>query len=371
MRQHTNNQQFTCYTAAIASNDNIRDRWVDDYSYAELVAKNLGVTLKSFVLEPNVIALLPKMIYHLDEPDADPAVFPSYLIASAARQDGTKVLLSGTGADEMFFGYGGHIIYGLCSKFRWVPSWISGPAMTTAVAAASLVTGAQGLSARRLKKIRSGMLAEGFERHMAVVEWSSPNDRQSIYSKELINNLNPSEKYSQSMVRYFDDFMGTGQLNRHSHVLIQSFLAAHNFLYTDKSSMAASIEVRVPYMDVELMKLCVKIPERYKLNGCTTKYILKKAMEKYLPKDVVHRSKTGFGAPLRKWIAQDLSPLVGDLLSPKRLCSRGLFEPAAVQQIIQENKSNKKDLSYFIYALITLELWMQTFIDRRGEQVII
>src|SRR5262249_21155672 len=155
----------------------------------------------------------------------------------------------------------------------------------------------------------------------------------------------------------------------HSHVLIQSFLAAHNFLYTDKSSMAASIEVRVPYLDLELMKLCATIPEEFKLRGNETKWVLKKAMERYLPRDVIYRSKTGFGAPLRKWIAEDLRPVVADLLGEKRLKSRGLFEPRQVEAILAENQANKADHAYLIYCLLSLELWQQTFVDRAGEEV--
>jgi asparagine synthase (glutamine-hydrolysing) len=171
------------------------------------------------------------------------------------------------------------------------------------------------------------------------------------------------------MAKYFEEFKGTGDLNRHSHVLIQSFLAAHNFMYTDKSSMAASVEVRVPFMDVELMKMCARMPERYKLNKGITKYILKKAMESYLPKEVIYRKKAPFGVPLRKWIAVDLDLLIENLLSVQRIDERGLFDPKAIRHIIEENRNNRADNSYFIYALLTLELWMQTYIDTPGEEV--
>lgn len=371
MRQRNSGREMTGYTAAIDDKDNTRDRWVGDYGYAKLVAQKLDVNLKSFFLKPDIKSLLPKMIYHLDEPDADPAVFPSYLIAKAARDDGTKVLLSGTGADEMFFGYGGHIAYGLYSRLRWVPRCLSGFALAAVHAVASKISGAQSPLARRSKKILRGLLADGFERHMAVVDWAAPQDRLSIYTSDFRDRLDLPEKPPQCMLKYFESFDGTGELNRHSHVLIQSFLAAHNFLYTDKTSMAASVEVRVPFMDIQLMRLCAKIPERYKLKGNTTKYILKKAMEKYLPKNVVYRPKTGFGAPLRKWIADDMVPLVKQLLSSENLRRRGLFEPAAVHRMIEENQCNRTDHSYFIYALLTLELWMQTFIDQPGKQTTI
>ena len=152
-------------------------------------------------------------------------------------------------------------------------------------------------------------------------------------------------------------------------MLIQTFLASHNFLYTDKSSMATSLEARVPFMDVELMRLCARIPGRYKLNGRVTKYVLKKAMEPYLPKDLIHRQKTGFGAPLRKWVQKELHEVIHDLLGPDQLRKRGLFQPEFVQQILNENDSGQADHAYLIYALLNLELWQQTFLDRPGVEV--
>ena len=129
------------------------------------------------------------------------------------------------------------------------------------------------------------------------------------------------------------------------------------------------MEVRVPYLDLELMRLCATIPEHYKLHGDETKWVLKKAMERYLPMDVLYREKTGFGAPLRKWIAEDLGPLLSELLGPKRIRERGLFDSDAVTAIVAENAANKADHAYLIYCLLTLELWQQTFIDRAGEVV--
>jgi len=270
----------------------------------------------------------------------------------------------------MFFGYNSHIAYWLFSRYKWIPRWLCGAALRIAEATAWRIWGAQSRNARRLRKIRRSLNATGLDRHIRLVDWTSSEDRLSIYSHSLLGRLDSHERTSSYMTKYFEEFEGVGDLNRHSHVLIQSFLAAHNFLYADKSSMAASVEVRVPFMDVDIMKLCARMPERYKLNNGTTKYMLKKAMESCLPKEIIHRKKAPFGAPLRKWIAEDLDPLIEDLLGARRIDERGLFNPKAVRHIIEENRDNKADNSYFIYALITLEIWMQTFLDRPGEEVV-
>ncbi len=369
MRDSFPDREIRCYTARHRPGDLVRDQFVDDYPYAEKVARDLGVTLKCIDLEPSMIRLLPKMIYHLDEPDADPAVFPSYLIAKLAREDGTTVLLSGTGGDEVFFGYRSHQAYRMYERLRWIPHALLSPVLQAAAALVAASLGAQSAPARRMRRLRSGLARTGLERHVALVDWSSPETRDRLFSAELVASFRRPGGAADLLRPYFDSFVGRGELNRHSHVLIQSFLAAHNFLYTDKTSMAASLEVRVPFTDLELMRLCARIPERFKLHGGVTKYVLKKAMERRLDPKVLYRSKTGFGVPLRKWMADELRPTVDRLLSSECVAARGLFDPSAIRRILAENDSNRADHSYLIYALLTLELWQETFLDRPAEQV--
>lgn len=369
MRSAFPEREIKCYTAHFAAEDLTRDQFVDDYPYAKRVADHLNVKLHAFVLRPEMVGLMPKMIYHLDEPDADPAVFPSYLISKLARDDGTTVLLSGTGGDEVFFGYRAHQAYRQYGRYDWLPRGIVSPALAAATSLSSTLMGAQNALPRRLRKFRRAFVERGVQRHMAMVDWSSPAARRRLYSPALAGVVPGDGAIPPAIQAYYDQFEGRGELNRHSHVLIQSFLAAHNFLYTDKSSMAASIEVRVPYLDLELMRLCATIPEDVKLKGNETKWVLKKAMERYLPRDVLYRSKTGFGVPLRKWMAEDMKPLIADLLGPRRIADRGLFDAGQVAAVLAENEANKADHAYLVYCLLTLELWQQTFVDRPGEEV--
>jgi len=317
--------------------------------------------MKSVRLEPDVISLLPKMVYHLNEPDADPAIFPSYLISKLAREDGTTVLLSGTGGDEVFFGYRSHQAYRLYDRLPWLARPPLAQALSGLENAGAGMLGAQNLHVRRFAKFRRGLANRGLERHMAVCDWSSGAIERGILSGAAERARGPWPP--DCMQRYYDS------LNRHSHVLIQSFLAAHNFLYTDKTSMAVSVEARVPFMDVELMRLAARVPERYKLHKGVTKYVLKRAMQRYLPEPVIKRKKTGFGAPLRKWINEDLKDVIAASLGPERIAARGLFRPEIVSSILAENASGRADHAYLIYALFTLEIWMQSFVDHPGVEV--
>jgi asparagine synthase (glutamine-hydrolysing) len=351
------------YTIRSPAGDMAAEQGTDDYPYARRVAEALGVELKTVDIEPDVTRLLPRMVYHLDEPDADPAVFPTYLISKLAREDGTTVLLSGTGGDEVFFGYRSHQAFKLANQLRMLAPAL-GVVSGFAAAMAAPILGSQHRITRRLGKLGRGLSAPNrLARHLAIVDWSSPVERRA-----LLGAVDEAQSVDRAGFGHYEQlFRGHGDLNFHSHLLINTFLAAHNFLYTDKASMAASLEVRVPFMDLELMRLAARIPEGFKLRGMTTKYVLKKAMESFLPKDVIYRPKTGFGAPLRRWIRKDLRPLIRAMLGPDALRRRGLFNPEAVARILAENDAGRADHAYLIYALLTLEIWMQTFIDHRAK----
>ena len=140
------------------------------------------------------------------------------------------------------------------------------------------------------------------------------------------------------------------------------FLTDHNLNYTDKMSMAVGVEARVPFLDKNLVQLASKIPNKYKQNGSLGKWVLKKAMEPYLPKEIIYRPKTGFGVPLRSWIKYELREIIGDLLSADSVRKRGLFVPEAVDCLISDNKLGKIDASYTIFSLLCIEIWCRKFL---------
>ena len=150
------------------------------------------------------------------------------------------------------------------------------------------------------------------------------------------------------------------------YIDLKLFLPCLNLTYTDKTSMATSLEVRVPYLDQELVDLTMRIPAELKLRRFTRKYILKRALEGVLPKSIIHRKKAGFSAPLRAWLRRDLAELVAELLSPKKIASRGYFDPAEVQRVIEANNQGREDNSLKIFQLLTFELWYQRFIENRN-----
>ena len=160
---------------------------------------------------------------------------------------------------------------------------------------------------------------------------------------------------------------GGDELTRLLYVDAKTFLPCLNLTYTDKMSMAASVEVRVPLLDDELVALARRIPSHLKLRGWRRKYVFKKSQEGRLPRDIIWRRKAGFGAPVRSWLRKDLKPLVDDLLEPGCDQRRGLLDPREVQRIMSQTESGAADFTMRIYAILTLELWCsRRFSTARG-----
>ena len=142
------------------------------------------------------------------------------------------------------------------------------------------------------------------------------------------------------------------------------FLCDHNLTYTDKMSMAVGVEARVPLLDLELVEFAARIPPRLKQRGPTGKWVFKKAMEPFLPQDIIYRPKTGFGAPLRAWMRHELRPLADDLLGPDSLRSRGIFDPPAVAALRLANDTGRIDATFTLFSMMAIEIWCRRFIDR-------
>ncbi len=157
---------------------------------------------------------------------------------------------------------------------------------------------------------------------------------------------------------------GGDLLSRLLYVDAKTFLPCLNLTYTDKMGMAASVEVRVPLLDDEIVRLAAEMPSDLKLRGLRRKYIFKRSQEGVLPREIIRRRKAGFGAPVRSWLVGQLTPLVADLLAPQTLLDRGFVDPAVVAHLQAENSAGRADNSLRLYALLTLELWCQTFLDR-------
>jgi len=348
----------TTYTFGFSGEDLRYDIIEDDVKYARMVGERFATDYHEAYLDPEVMELLPKLVYHMDEPVADPAIITSYLICKAARERLT-VLLSGMGGDEVFAGYPRHAAVKIADAYNLIPSFLSRPVVDALPGARP---GRLTALFRNTKKLaRSAALPER-ERYLGFCTYFNEAEKLEMYSGELARAARDFDAYAEHR-RYFDRVADQDFVNQMLYVDMKTFLPSMNLTYTDKTSMASSMEVRVPLLDHELVELAARIPAGLKLKGLTGKHILKRAAEAWLPKEIVHRKKVGFSAPIRAWLVRDLRDMVEDLLSETNIRSRGYFEYSYVRKLIDSNLSGREDNSLKVFQLLTLELWHRTFID--------
>jgi len=368
MNNHRDGRKITTYTIGTRAEDLRYDIIVDDVQWARRANETLQTDNHEIMLEPNVAQLLPKLIYHMDEPVADPAIIASYLVCQAARETLT-VLLSGVGGDEVFAGYPRLLAMKIAGALEPIPTSVREPALNLV---ADLLPGGRpgrftGVLRNAKKFARSGSL-DFEERYLGYGTYFSDAAKTNLYSHELKHTTREFDAYKEHR-RYFGRQKEAAPLNRLLYVDLKTFLPCLNLNYTDKTSMAANLEVRVPFLNIELLKLASRMPPDLKLHGLKRKYILKRALERVLPKDLVWRKKAGFGAPIRSWLRGALRPLTDELLSESVIKRRGLFEPAEVNRIVHENLSGQEDYNLQVFQLLVLELWQREFMDKTQPRI--
>ena len=350
--------EMECFTIDLGENNATNDGFADDLHYAKKVSSYLNVELNIVNANFDIVQMFDKMIWHLDEPQADAAPLNVLKIANLARNQYIKVLIGGTAGDDLFSGYRRHQALSIEKYIKVLPSFII-----------SLVQGAAKLLPshlpvfRRLKKVVGNLHQTPVKRQLSYFSWLPEYTVHSLFStdwKEYLKNYDPFEyfyKVGNDLDKQASD------LDRMLFWELKTFLVDHNLNYTDKLGMAVGVEARVPFLDLDLVEFSQSIPTSMKMRGKETKYILKKVAERYLPHDVIYRPKTGFGAPVRKWITSDLQPMIDERLSIDRIKARGIFNPVAVWDLINQNKSGKIDASYSIWALLAIESWCMQFVD--------
>jgi asparagine synthase (glutamine-hydrolysing) len=348
---------IACFTIDVK--DGAEEGSSDDLPYAREVARHLGVRLEVVEIAASRMADdIERMIGQLDEPLADPAPLNVLYISELARSQGVKVLLSGAGGDDLFSGYRRHRALELQRLWAWLPGGVRG----TIEQATARLDQRRSWS-RRLAKLTSGAALDGDERIAHYFRWAGENTLRGLYSPAVRAALG-TQQAAEPMLAFLGGLpTDTPQLERMLGLEQRFFLTDHNLVYTDKMSMAVGVEVRVPLLDLDLVEFAARIPPGIKQKGRIGKWVFKRAMEPYLPRHVIHRPKTGFGAPLRRWIRGDLKPLVNDLLGRDSIARRGIFDPAAVAALVAANDSGAVDASYTILSLLSIEIWCRRFLD--------
>lgn len=356
-RKHAEGRKLQCFT--IGNRGHAGDRgWVDDLPYAERVAKHLGVDLHTIWVGPEMAGQFEWMVEQLDEPQADPAALNAYYICKLAREKGVKVLLSGAGGDDIFSGYRRHDALLLERWWSWLPSSFRMPLRVI-----GNHIGKDTAIGRRFAKAFQHADSTREERLIGYFRWLSHDLVTSLLGSSMAGALKGCDVAEPMRAALHKLPRKTHPLEQMLHLDSKFFLVDHNLSYTDKMSMAASVEVRVPFMDPKLVAFAASLPADLKHRDRTGKWIFRRAMEPFLPLDVINRPKTGFGVPLRTWLRGPLRGHVDDALAHATVARRGLFDPREVSALLQRDREGRIDASYPLFALVCIEIWCRRFID--------
>jgi len=357
-------QPVRTYTITFPEKYRVGETTLDDPGVPQRLAQKLGCEHHEIMVEPDVVDLLPSLTWHMDEPTADPAIITAFLVCREARKQAT-VLLSGVGGDEIFAGYRKHVAQRWAEEYRRVPSFARSAAERALLGLPALRGTRMKGSVRLAKKMaRSAALSpvNAFIRNCTYLDARQKAELYALKSQQLASG-NPDGQHLAA----FDKVRHADFLNQMLYLDTKIFMTTLNLTYNDKMSMASSVEVRVPFLDREFAEFVAwNVRPEWKLKGKwrpTTKHIFRKAMHSMLPEEVLRQPKAGFAAPVDYWLAHDLRPMVDDLLSESQVRRRGLFRPEVVRTYIDEHRRGAEDWSMQIWQLLTLEIWMQLFLD--------
>lgn len=355
---HRSNPAIEAYTIAFRPEDQKLEAMPDDARYARMMAQHLGIRLHEIEIAPDVVDLLPRMVDILDEPIGDPAAINTLLMCDAAREAGVKVLLSGMGADELFGGYRKHLATLLTARYRRVPRALRAGVVAPVVRSLPVAVGQRGL--------RSVRWAQRFLTFAELPEEEAFRRSYTLYDRdELVDLLDPALASAVDGVigrhrAIYEDTTLTDQVDRMCLADTRMFMVGLNLTYTDRASMAASTEVRVPFVDPAVFAAAFSTPGSQKIRGRTQKAVLKDAARAWLPDEVIDRPKASFSAPLRAWVTNDLRELVDDVLLDGELVRTGFLRRQPLQRLVDDQRSGRRDESKQVWQLLCLEQWYRS-----------
>ena len=342
------------YTITFRPEDQRLEAMPDDAVYARKVAARYGIDLHEIEISPDIVGLLPRIVDVLDEPIGDPAAINTLLMCEAARERGVKVILSGMGADELFGGYRKHLACVMASRYRRLPT-ASRALVRSGVQRLPVSAAGRGLRYPRWAKrfLTFAELPEEprFRRSYTLYD---PDELAALISPDLAGYV--GQIVDEHSDVYNDNSLGD-EINRMCLADTRLFLPGLNLAYTDRASMAASVEVRVPFVDPVVAQAAFSVPGSAKIRRREGKVALKQAAESWLPREIVHRPKASFSVPLRAWVRHDLQEVIRDVLVGGELVGSGMIRREALLRLIQDDQAGREDRSKQVWQLLTLELW--------------
>jgi asparagine synthase (glutamine-hydrolysing) len=336
----------------------------DDPSYNELgwarkVARHLGVEHVDDVIRPDVVALFDKLMRFLEDPIGDFSIFPTYLVSRHARRHVT-VALSGDGGDELFGGYETYVADAAAGKYSVIPEGIRRHLIEPLVKALGPRPEKKGLVNKMLRFIE-GVNQDPSLSHARWRIFAGEAARLVLFTPEALKAIRtPSGDHIYRLIKSAGD---RDPVNVSLYVDLKSYLCDNCLLKVDRMSMANSLEVRVPYLDKEMVELAFQVPGRLKVRKGRTKVLLKKIAERHIPRECVYRPKEGFSIPIKNWLLGQLRPLMEELLSPETIRREGVFDAATVERLKRQHLDGAANNSHVLWSLMVFQAWRKLWLD--------
>lgn len=332
----------------------------NEADYARIISKKFETEHYELVVKPNIFDLLPELVRSFDEPYADSSAIPVYYVSKLAREH-VKVTLGGDGGDEIFAGYVTYPAYKLANIYTKLPRVLTARMIPYFVNLLPVTDGKVSFDYKAKRFVEAAVLPP----HLRHFWWKvifTEEMKQSLYSDDLKSALNGYRDSFEIFNMHFDTCIDGDTLQKLLYVDLKVYLPDDILVKVDRMSMAHSLEARVPFLDRDVVEFMAGVPSSLKMKGLRTKYILKKALNGLLPKEILQKKKGGFNVPIPRWIKKDLKEYVTDTLSPAKMRSLGHFNVDNVSQILKMHLRGEKDYSRNIWGLFMFMLWYDEYV---------
>ncbi len=333
------------------------DEDVSELEHARVVARHIGADHHEFVVRPDALSLLPRLVWQMDEPFADPSMIPSSYVSEIARRHVT-VVLSGDGGDETF---GGYVTYPWALTYASM-DWIPAPLRGVMGQLSDWLPAHHGLG-RKLHRLSLDVV----DRHLEVISYFTPRELSAISDPRFREACRGHDPCRQDREHYLRARAGTGPFGALLHLDAMTYMADDVLMKVDKTSMLHSLETREPLLDHKLLELAATIPFELKLKDGTGKWILRHAVRDLLPESILARGKQGFGVPIDRWLGGEFGTLANEVLLDSRAKNRGWLDGKQVAALLSDTYMPADRRARQLWALLCLELWAQTYVDRPRE----
>jgi asparagine synthase (glutamine-hydrolysing) len=335
----------------------------EDPSYNELqhstrVAQHLGVRHVTEVIRADALDLFDHLMHFMDDPIGDSSIFPTYLVSKLARRHVT-VSLSGDGGDELFGGYETYVAAGLARRYDALPSVLRRGLIEPAVGLLRPTKAKKGLINKALRFV-DGARNDAALGHARWRLFLTEAMKAQLFAPEALAAM--TSPVGEHVERLFAEARSREPVAQCLYVDLLSYLPDNILTKVDRMSMAVSLESRVPFLDKEIVELAFQVPDRLKIRGGISKWILKRIAEKYLPAEAVYRPKEGFSVPLKHWITGAYRGLTDELLSEPRIRRDGIFRWPEVERLKNEHLSGHRNHSHQLWAVMMFQAWQDRWL---------